>query len=230
MTTSGTFAWAPSAADLTLNAFARIQLRGTQITQEHLSVAAMEANLLQVELSNRQPNLWTRETYSQVLTESDADYTLPARAVAFMAVYMTTTSGSTSTDTLLTPLSAYDYASISDKTEEGPPTSYWYDRQSTPIITLWPVPDDAATYTLKISMLTQPEDVNLPSGVTLDMPYRWLDYFSKALSARLAAIYKPELEAKRDADAERAWMIAAGEDNEAPAPLRISPIMSGYFR
>ena len=45
MTTSSTYAFAPAASDLVLNAFGRLQIRGPELTADHLNNAAMEAFL-----------------------------------------------------------------------------------------------------------------------------------------------------------------------------------------
>lgn len=230
MATSGTFSFAPSTGDFILNAFGRIQIRRTELTQQHLADAATEANLVQVEFSNRQPNLWLSELYEVSLVEGTATYALPARMISPMAVYMTVDPGSGDAfDRMLNPISTVEYAALPDKTTQAQPTTYWYNRQSTPQITLWQVPDDVNTYTLKLRILSQPEDATVPSGVTPDVPYRWFDAFTAALAARLAVIYKPELEDKRKVDAERAWQIAAKEDVEL-VPLYITPALSSYFR
>lgn len=88
MATSGTFTFAPSAADCVLNAFARLQIRATELTQQHLSDASNEANLLQVEFANRQPNLWTSELYTTTLAASTATVTLPVRIITITAAYI----------------------------------------------------------------------------------------------------------------------------------------------
>lgn len=229
MATTGTYAYSPNAADFVLNAFARIQIRGPELTQQHLQDAYNEANLLQVEFANRQPNLWTSELYTATLSESTATYTLPARTISILAAYVSTTSGSTTTDVVLSPISTTDYAAIPVKAEEGVPSQFWYNRQLTPQLTLYPVPDDAATYTLNLRMLAQLEDVSLANGTTLDLPYRWMDAFTSGLAARLAQIYKPELADRLDTRAERAWMIAAKEDQE-DVPITIAPDIGGYYR
>jgi len=231
MTSSGTYAFAPSIGDLTLNAFARIGLRRPELQQQHFADAAMEANLLQVEFSNRGPNLWKTELYSVSLVQGTASYTLLPRFLAPMAVYMTTAPGGSGApfDRVLGPLSTFEYAALPDKTVQAPPTSYWYERLETPVIWLWPVPDGSATYTLNFQMLSQPQDASIPSGVTPDVPYRWFDAFAAALAARLAAIYKPEMEVVRAAAAERAWQIAAKEDIEY-VPMFLIPGTSGYFQ
>lgn len=212
-----------------LTAFGRIGIRRTEITAQHLADAENEANLVQVTLANRQPNLWTDELYTQVLTESTATYTLSARLIAIQAAYLTTTSGGVSTDRLIWPYSTFEYAALPDKTQEGPPTAYWYNRLATPEISLWPVPDGDATYTLKLRVCRQIQDVGLSSGTTLDLPYRWLDVFVADLAHRLSRIYAQPLEAARKADSVEAWANAATEDQER-VPMYISMNIGGYYR
>ena len=174
--------------------------------------------------------MWLSETDAISLTDGTSTSAMLARHISPMAVYLTTTdAGGTSTDRILYPISTFEYASLPNKTQSGPPTSYWYDRQETPQVVLWPVPDDAATYTLNLRILSQPEDATLPGGVTPNLPYRWFDAYTTALAARLASIYKPDLEDRRKADAERAWTIAAKEDIEY-TPLYVIPSIGGYFR
>lgn len=230
MTTSSTYNFSPSVGEFTLNAFARLGIRRPEITQGHLADAAMEANLLQVEWSSRQPNLWTAELYDVPLVAGTASYTLPTRMISPMAVFMTVDQGSgNSFDRILGPMSTFEYESLPDKETQAQPTTYWLQRTVAPVVHLWPVPDDTATYVLHLRILSQIEDANIPSGITPQIPYRWFDAFTAALAARLAVIYKPELEDKRKIDAERAWQIAAKEDIEY-VPFYIIPGMQSYFR
>lgn len=228
MTTSGTYAFDPSIADLTLNAFGRIGIRRAELTQQHMADAAVESNLVQVELSNLQPNLFSAELYTINLSQGTSAYTLPARMISPMAVYLTTTQSGVSTDRILTPISTYEWAALPDKTTQAPSTTYWYQRNNPPIINLWPVPDGAATYVLNLRILSQIEDTKLSNGTTLDVPYRWLDVFTAKLAHRLARIYAPQLEDKRALDAEKAWEIAAKEDIEY-TPMFIYPTLSHYY-
>jgi len=230
MSSSGTYDFGPSVGDITLNAFGRIGIRRTELTQQHLQDAATESNFTQVEFSNRQPNLWLSELYEIPLVQGQAAYELPSRLISPMAVYMTVNPGGSgaSFDRILNPISTYEYASLPNKDIQAQPTTYWYHRTIAPEIYIWQVPDDSATYTLKLRILSQPEDAKLPSGVTPNLPYRWLDAFTAALSARLAAIYRQDLEDKRKADAERAWQIAAKEDIEY-VPQFIYPALGTYY-
>lgn len=229
MASSGTYGFGPSVGELVLNAYNRIQIRRTELTQQHLVDAANEANFLQVEFSNRLPNLWLSETHTVALAQGTADYTLPARLIAPMAVYLTVDNGGVSTDRILSPISTFEYAAFPNKTTQGVPTSFWFDRQESPIVHLWPVPDGNSTYTLNLRMVSQPQDAKMPGGVTAEIPYRWLDAFAAGLAARLAVLYKPDLETKRQADAERAWQIAATQDTE-DVPMYVIPGLTGYYR
>ncbi len=211
-----------------LTAFGRIGIRRTEITAQHLADAENEANLLQVTLASKQPNLWTDELYTQTLTASTASYTLNARLIAIQAAYLTTTSGGVSTDRILWPLSTFEYAALPDKTQEAPPNSYWYQRLATPVIYMWPVPDSSATYTLKLRVCRQIQDVSLVSGTTLDLPYRWLDVYVADLAHRLSRIYAPDKEMVRKQDSIDAWANAATEDQEK-VPLYIVPQTQSYW-
>ena len=212
-----------------MTAFGRISIRRPEITAQHMADAENEANLAQVTLASRQPNLWTDELYEQVLTEGDNEYDLPARLIAIQAAYITTTSAGVSQDRIIWPLSVFEWSALPNKDQQGTPTSYWYDRKASPIIHLWPSPDDSAEYTLKLRVCRQIQDVTIPGGVTLDLPYRWLDVFVAELAYRLSRIYASDKEAMRKQDAVDAWSNAALEDQEN-VPIYITGSMSGYWR
>lgn len=229
MASSGTYTFNPAIADVIMNAYGRIGIRRTDILAEHLVDAANEANLALVMFSNRQPNLWTSELVTQSLTSGVATYTLNARVIMILAAYISITVGSSTVDRIITPISTTEYAALPNKDQSAPPTQYWFNRQSTPQVTLWPVPDSATTYTLKMQCVRQLQDASIPSGVTLDLPYRWLDAFTAELSARLAKRYKPDLEDRRKLDAAEAYAIAAMQDQEN-VPLYVRPMFDAYYR
>ena len=86
--TSGVTAFNPSLTDLTLEAFSRILLRSTSITQEHMFQARMSANLLFSKWSNRQVNLFKVQLLSFALVPGVASYTLPTNIIAMLDVYI----------------------------------------------------------------------------------------------------------------------------------------------
>ena len=230
MATSATFNFNETASNLALNAFGRIGIRRAEITAQHMADALLEANLLQVEFTCRQPNLFLDELYSIPLVQGTASYPIPSRMVNIQAPYITTTSGGVSTDRIIFGYSTWEYAAIPDKTSQGTPSQFWYDRVVPPVIYLWPVPDGNADYVLNIRILHQFEDAVFTGGTTVAAPYRWLDAWTSGLAARLAQIYKPDMAERMDAKAERAWGIAATQDSE-DVPMYIIPQSIGqYFR
>ena len=237
-TTSGTYNYFPAASNLLLTAFGRCLIRREMITAEHMDDANNEINLVQVEFSNRQPNLWTTELYPVSLTAAIPTYTLNSRLIAIQVAYLTTTDASgNSTDRIIWPYSTFEYGAIPNKAQTGPPTSYWYNRLTTPQVTLWPVPDSAATYTLNLRICHQPADAVLQGGLQLDLPYRFLDAWIAAVAARIADIYPaplvqmkgPGAIAEMWTKAERAWTLAATEDKER-VHIYLQPQVEGYWR
>ncbi len=229
MTSSGTYALDPGFGDVVLSAYARINLRRTALTTEHLTDAAVEGNLELVRFANLQPLLWKSELISLPLVQSTATYTLNKNVVMLLSVTIQTGSGTSTQNRTLGPLSTVEYAQLPNQNNEAPPTSFWFNRLITAELTFWPVPDGGGPYTALLRAVTQVQDASIPSGVTLDLPYRALDAFTAGLAYRLARIHAPALEDKRKVDAQEAWAAFAGNDTEN-VPLYILPMLSGYYR
>lgn len=229
MTSSGTYAFSNSNADVVVGAYGRLQIRRTALLAEHMQDAYRQANLSLVSLAVRQPNLWTEETQEVALIESTATYTLPARTIMVLITTIRTGTGVSQNDRVLMPVSTVEYQSFPNKAQEGFPSVYWFNRLITPTITFWTVPDATSVYTARLQCVRQVQDANLPSGETPDLPYRWLDWFEADLAHRLSRFYAPTLEQQRKADADEAWRIAATDDTENVA-LNISPGLGNYYR
>jgi|TARA_R110000823_G_scaffold177524_1_gene310098 hypothetical protein len=236
MTSSGTYDFGPANSAFVLNAFDRIQIRPSALLVEHMQRASIEANLLLAEWANRGVNLWKSELLTSgvtsgfsAITQGTATYTLPARTVSILVAYVSTLVNGTSTDRILSPISTFEYGAIPQKTIQAPPTVYWYNRQITPQITLWGVPNLSSTYTLNLQVMAQVEDNGLASGQTPNIPYRWYDCFTAGLAYRLARIYMPALEDKRKMDYTESWSFAASEDTE-DVNLYIYPGLGSYYR
>lgn len=192
--------------------------------------AREEMNLLFVEWSNKQVNLFKVELISVPLSNGVAVYSVPARVVMVLDAWVTTNQGQQgASDIYITPISRTEYASFSNKNTPGRPTSFWLDRLIAPTLTMWPVPDSSGPYVLNYYACVQMQDANLAGGETPDIPYRWYDAFVAGLAHRLSRSFKPELEDKREKDAIKAWTTAATQDVEN-VNLSISPTLSSYYR
>jgi hypothetical protein len=232
MATSGTYAFNPAASGLTLTAFGRIGMRPGALTMEHIRDASIEANLLQGQISANQPNLWKSTIFPIALTQGTAAYNLPTQLVAVQDIYLTTVQSSGGNfDRLLFPLTEFEYDAQPQKTTQAPPTTYMIQKTTpTPTITFWQVPDQTGVYTANVRYLAQPQDVSLQNGVTVDMPYIYLDVFVAGLSHRLSRIYAPDKEQLRKQDFLEAWEAAARTDTQDSTQIYIAPDFSRYMR
>ncbi len=229
MSTSGTYTFAPGSGDLILAAFARIGKRRSEVLSEHMLDAQNEANLMLSDWSTRPgPNWWATDTTTTALVQGTATYTLNANTIQIVQAYITIGSGSSAYDRVIGPMSTADYMALSQKTQQGVPTTFWFDRQITPQVTLWPVPDGSSTYTLSLRRWRQLQDTTIPSGVQPEIPWRFLDVFVWGLAARLAWIYMPEKAQSVEMRAEKAWAQAATNDEEN-VPIRITPGLQSYY-
>lgn len=228
MTTTNTYNWQPALADLMIAAYGRCQIRRNALTVEHLFDAAMAANLLQVDWSNEQVNLWTVDLETIPLTPNKATYDVDPSTVMIMATYLTTldTAG-TPKDRILTSIDRDTYASYPDKVSAGRPTVYWFNHLINPTITLWQPPDNTEPYTLNFFRARQIQDASIPGGMTPEVPYRFIEAYVAGLAFKLAELYAP---ARMDELAQRAlgsFTKAKNRDVEN-APLRIVPAMATY--
>jgi len=225
MTTTGTYDFNPSLGEVVLNAFARIGVRRTSILASHMQDARIEANLLQAEWNNKQVNLWTVDLVTQALTAGTASYDVGDETVMILDAYISVNS----IDYMIAPISRTEYAAIPDKTQQGRPTQYWFDRLQNSDLTLWTVPDSNSTYTLNYYRCKLIEDAAVADGTNLAIPQLWLDAFVAGLAYRLARIYAPQMRDARKAEYDESWNVAAAQNVEN-TPLYITPGLGGYYR
>lgn len=229
MTSSGNYDFSMSNADVVVSAYARCGIRRTALLAEHLQDGYRELNLALATFSNKQPNLWVSEQQIIDLVGGTTTYELPARSIMVLSCFIRTGTGESQNDRLIFPISQYEYASYPNKQEQGFPSIFWFNRQITPTMTFWLVPDASDTYTAYLQVVRQIQDANIPSGEAPELPYRWLDAITAELSYRLARIYAPEKEQLRKADAMEAWSVAATQDVEN-VDLMIQPGIGDYYR
>jgi hypothetical protein len=94
------------------------------------------------------------------------------------------------------------------------------DRQYTPTMTVWQVPDNA-TDSIRYYGVFQPEDVTA-SNQDADVPYRWTEPLCAGLAAKLAVKYAPERAGDLFALYEKCFEYASDEEG-SNVHLRIKP-------
>jgi hypothetical protein len=229
VTTSGTYSFNPSLGEIVLYAFNNVGLRNTSLVQEHFQTARMAANMLLSRWSNQGVNLWKVELVTQNLVQGQATYPVDPSIVMILDSYVTTNSGSSSTNRIILPISRTEYASYPNPQQQGFTTVYWFDRLLSPTVTLWPVPDGTSAQTFSYYAVQQVQDANLTGGQTLDIPYLWLEAFADGMSYRLARIWNPAIAPAMKAVADESYNIAS-QQNVENANTYISPQLAGYYR
>ena len=190
--------------------------------------ARMAANMVAASFSNRGVNLWQVDLVTTPLVQGVSTYAVDPSTVMILDGYVTTGSGTTAIDRIIMPVSRTEYASYPNKTQQGWPTTFWFDRLLAPTVTLWPVPDGNEV-SFSYYRLRQIQDANFTSGQTVDVPYLWMEAFAYALAFRLALIWSPDKVPMLKPIADEAYNIAA-EQNVENAATYISPQIQGYYR
>ena len=225
MTTSGTYDFNPALGEIVLYAYMNIGIRPAAVLQEHMESARMATNMMLSRWANQGVNLWAVDLITTTLVEGQATYDVDPNTVMILDAY--TTAGGP--DRVIMPISRTEYASYPNKTQQGFPTSFWFNRLISPEVTLWPVPDGNSATILKYYSVRRIQDANLRNGQQVEIPYLWLEAFADGLAYRLARIWAPQMAVNLKMQADESYQIAAVQNVEN-TPVYISPMIGGYFR
>ena len=175
-----------------------------------LKSAKRSLNLMLAEWANRGLNQWTIAQSTQVLTESTGTYTLDSKIIDILSVVVKRSN----TDYALDRISRDAYLSIPTKSTEGRPSQFFLDRQISPVLKLWPVPENS-TDVIYYDALTRMDDADTYVN-TLDVPFRFYPCLAAGLAyyisikrapnkaQLLKAVYEEELERAMTEDRDRA--------------------------
>ena len=227
MSTTGTYNFDPALGSLVIDAVGNCGVRRTELTAQHMDDARFAANLITARWAASGVNLWAVDLQTVALVQGQATYDVPDNTIFILDAYIT--QGSPAIDTLIYPISRSDYVAISDKATQSTPSVFWFDRTLSPTVTLWAVPSQTGTWTLKYWRARQIQDSSLSNGGSVEMPIRFVDAFSWELSARMAMKYAPDRAVMLKQEAREAWDIATSSDTENVA-LQTQPTLAGYFR
>ena len=228
MATSNTYTWSPALGEVVLYAFNLIGVRPAALIQEHFESARMATNMMLSRWSSQGVNLWCVDMEIVPLVQGTTTYSVPSDTIVMLDAYISTTTGSSTIDRIITPVSRTEYASYPNKAQQGFPTVFWFDRTLSPDVTIWPVPDGSQT-SLKYYRVRRVQDSNLQNGEQVEIPYYFMEALSFGLAQRLAMIWAPERVAIMKPLADEAYSIAAAQNVET-SNMYISPSLSGYWR
>ena len=228
MATSNTYTWSPALGEVVLYAFNLIGVRPAALIQEHFESARMATNMMLSRWSSQGVNLWCVDLETVPLVQGTSTYSVPSDTIVMLDAYISTTTGSSTIDRIITPVSRTEYASYPNKAQQGFPTVFWFDRTLAPNVTLWPVPDGSQT-SLKYYRVRRVQDSNLQNGEQVEIPYYFMEALAFGLAQRLAMIWAPERVAIMKPLADESYQIAASQNVET-SNMYISPSLSGYWR
>ena len=175
-----------------------------------LKTAKRSLNLMLAEWANRGLNQWTIKQRTQTVTQADGEYDLGADVIDVLSVVVRRSN----TDYALTRVSRDTFLSIPVKTTQGRPSQFFLDRQITPNLKIWPVPENS-TDVIVYDALTRMDDADAQVN-TLDMPFRFYPCLAAGLAYYIAlkrapnrlqmlkAIYEEEFERAMTEDRDRA--------------------------
>ena len=208
MTVSGSTNFELDVADYIEEAFERCGLEVR--TGYDLKTAKRSMNLMFADWANRGLNQWTIEQRTITVTAGTANYTLDNDVIDILSLVVRRSG----TDYALDRVSRDEYLNIPTKSTQSRPSEFFVDRQITPVLKLWPVPDNS-TDVIIYDALTRLDDADDYTN-TLTVPFR----FYPALAAGLAyymsikrapdrmqmlkGIYEEEITRAMDEDRDRA--------------------------
>jgi len=130
------------------------------------------------------------------------------------------------TDYEVERISRGEYATLPNKTTQGRPSQYYFDRQIDPVINLWSVPENS-TDQLIYYYVRRIEDADTLVNTT-DMPFRFYPCMVAGLAYYLAMKRSPDRIQLLKSVYEEEFQRAADED-EGRTPLKLQPSLS-YLR
>ena len=219
MAVSGSTDFELDVSDYIEEAFERCGLEVR--TGYDLKTAKRSLNLLFADWANRGLNQWTITQRTQTVTQADGNYDLGADVIDVLSMVIRRDS----TDFSMSRISRDTYLNIPSKTTQARPTQFFIDRQITPVINIWPVPENS-TDVLVFDCLTRIDDADTYTNTT-EVPFRFYPCLAAGLAYYLSIKRAPDriqvLKAIYDEEFDR----AQAEDRDR-ASFSVSPNLQYY--
>ena len=184
--------------------------------------ARRSLNIMFADWANRGLNLWTVKQGTITLTTGQAQETLTADVVDILEVVLRRDG----TDYEVERISRGEYATLPNKTTQGRPSQFYFDRQIDPVINLWSVPENS-TDQLLYYYVQRIQDADTLVNTT-DMPFRFYPCMVAGLAYYMSMKRAPERVQLLKSVYEEEFQRAADED-EGRTPLKLQPSLS-YLR
>ena len=218
MATSGSRDFDLDVADIIEDAYERcgLELR----TGYDAKTARRSLNIMFSEWANRGVNLWTVKQGTFTVTAGTATYTSSNGLASPMNYILEVAVRRSGTDLEATRISRGDYLNLANKTTTGRPSQFYFNRQTSPEITLWPTPENS-TDEIVYYYITRIEDADTLQNNT-DVPYRFIPCMVAGLAYYLAMKKAPERIQLLKIVYEEEFQRAADEDEDRVS-LKLQP-------
>jgi len=193
MTTSGSTDFSLTANEIVASA---LELLGVRAQEEALQQVDLERGLrwMNIMLKGWEADgvmVWVLTEGSLTLADSDGSYSFAAAGdfttIPFEIMQMRI-SHDAGNEIEMTRLSRQDYYRLPNRTSEGFPTQYFYDRQrDSGTLYIWPEPDDAL-YDITFTYRRRIQDMDASTD-TFDLPPEWYKAVIYGLALTLTPIY-----------------------------------------
>ena len=141
MATSGTRAFSLDVATAIEEAY---ELAGLEARTSYDAVTARRSmNIMFADWSNRGIQMWEVSKEELTLTEGTSEYTINSFDIDILDAYIETTLNGTVTDYTLDRMDRNEFVSIPNKTIKARSTEYWLERLKSPVIHLYPTPENS---------------------------------------------------------------------------------------
>jgi len=219
MAVSGSTDFELDVAEYIEEAFERCGLEAR--TGYDLKTAKRSLNLLFADWANRGLNQWTINQRTFTVTSGDGETNLDTDVIDILSLVVRRDG----TDYSLSRISRDEYLSIPTKTTTGRPTQFFLDRQITPNLKLWPLPDNS-TDVIVYDALTRMDDADTYIN-TVDMTFRFYHCIAAGLAYYIAMKRAPErlqiLKPIYDEEINRAM-----DEDRDRASFRVAPDLRNY--
>jgi hypothetical protein len=167
-------------------------------------------NLLFADWANRGLNQWTIQQVTTTLTQGVSEINVGADTIDILSIVVRRDN----TDYGIQRLSRDDYINIPNKTQQSRSSQWFLDRLISPVLKLWPVPDNS-TDQIIYNRLVRLDDADSATD-TLQIPFRFYPALAAGLAYYIAikkapdriqllkALYEEEMQRAMDEDRDRA--------------------------
>ena len=219
MTTSGSRDFNLDVAELIEEAYERCGLEVR--TGYDAKTARRSLNLMFAEWTNRGLNLWTVAQGTTTVTQGTSTYTLGADVADILDMVLRRDG----TDYEMERLSRGDYFDFPNKTDQGRPSQFYFDRQIAPVINLWQTPENS-TDQLVYYYVRRIEDADALTNTT-QIPFRFYPCMVAGLAYYLAMKRAPDRTQLLKAVYEEEFQRAAEEDEDRVSLMLVPDMRRG---